>query len=145
MEFKSKASVTDVLLTAFSDVFCVIFLVSKIIYGIDVLAFAVLLGISGVCGTWSLLHLPIYIFETGGLRVKESFPLKDGFITYDRIRNFHIKGNFASIITKASHRVDITYRLEGSARYRNIACSLADVYGFVEALKHYSGQLYDHD
>ena len=145
MEFRSKASITDVLLTAFSCVFCVIFLVSKIIYGIDVAAYAIVLGISGTCGVWSLLHLPVYSFEAGGLRIKEAFPLKDEFITYDRIRSFRIKGNFASIITKASHRVDITYRMDGRTRYLNIICSPADVYGFVDALKHYSGQLYDYD
>lgn len=143
MEFKAKASVADILLTIFSDVFFVVAVVIGAVYGINVLVMAVLLGVCGAGCTWNVLHQPIYIFERDGLVIKEHFPLKDSYIPFDRIRNFCVMGNFKSIITKASNRVDITYQLEGKDKWRSMVCTPADVYGFVDALKKYSGNLFN--
>lgn len=145
MEFQSKASVTDILLTVFADVFFVIAIIMGVCYHIDVTVMLILLGVCGAGCTWNVLHQPTYVFDADGLTIREHAPLKSYYIPYDRIRNFRVVGNFTSIVTKASNRVDLTYQLEGKDRWRNMVCTPADVYGFVDALKQNSGNLFNQD
>lgn len=145
MEFKAKAGLMDILLTAFTDIFLLLAIYMRLKYGFKVELMIVLLAICGGANTWSLLHLPKYQFGPAGLTVKEHFPLKDTYIPYGNIETMRVSGNFMSALAKASHKVVLKYMDPEKKMLITLNCMPDDVYGFVEALQKYSGKRFMDD
>ena len=145
MEFKAKAGLMDILLTTFADVFLLLAIYMRLVYGFRVELMILLLAVCGVANTWSLLHLPTYLFGPDGLTVKEHFPLKDTYIPYKNMENMRVSGNFMSTLAKASHKVELKYMEPEKKMLITLNCMPDDVYGFVEALQKYSGKRFNDD
>ena len=145
MEFKAKAGLMDILLTAFTDIFLLLAIYMRLKYGFQVELMILFLAVCGVANTWSLLHLPTYRFDVDGLTIKEHFPLKDTYIPYGNIENMRVSGNFMSALAKASHKVMLKYMEPEKKMLITLNCMPDDVYGFVEALQKYAGKRFMDD
>ena len=140
MKFKATPEAMDILLIGIDDLFLILSLIMQFCFGIELWILIAILGVVGICGTWMLLFQPIYCFKESEIEVLEHFPIKNVKIPYEDVITYDLSGNFQSVISKARHRIVLTFKT--GEKYRNYTFNPKDVYGFIEALERGTGKTF---